>query len=105
MVNIFHYYVPIVFFVYLALPKIRLVKEPYGMTRVGQKTTLYCIASGPSLKSVWWRKESDGAQEVGDYSRTGVYICAFVKCAVRVMLLLSIIRLSRCEYHKKSNIL
>ena len=67
-------------FVYVALPEIRLVKEPYGMTRVGQRTTLYCIARGPSLKSIRWNRESDGAQEIGDYSRTGV-LCICRMCA------------------------
>ena len=43
------------------------------MTKAGQSFTLYCIATGPRLKSVLWRKESDGTLEFGDYSRIGVY--------------------------------
>ena len=70
----------------LALPEIRLVKEPFGPTEVGQSITLYCIATGTHLQSVMWRKESDGTLEFGDYSRIGVHAECNIICNVVISI-------------------
>ena len=56
-----------------ALPEVTAVKEPFDTTEAGHSITLTCIASGPQLKSVTWKKESDGTTVIGDYSRRGVH--------------------------------
>ena len=49
-----------------------MVHEPFGEIKAGQGVALYCIATGFRLGSVLWWKESDGTQETGDYSLTGI---------------------------------